>query len=95
MQRKKHSAEFKAKIALEAAKGLKTINEIASEAEVHPTQVTQWKKQLLDEIQTLFGTTRGQKQKSEEDLAAILYQQIGQLKVELDWMKKKSGIASR
>lgn len=95
MQRKKHSAEFKAKIALEAAKGLRTINEIASEAEVHPTQVTQWKKQLLDEIQTLFGTTRGQKQKSEEDLAAMLYQQIGQLKVELDWMKKKSGIASR
>jgi putative transposase len=95
MQRKKHSAEFKAKIALEAAKGLKTINEIASEAEVHPTQVTQWKKQLLDEIQTLFGTTRRQKQKSEEELTAILYQQIGQLKVDLDWMKKKSGIASR
>jgi len=95
MQRKKHSAEFKAKIALEAAKGLKTINEIASEAEVHPTQVTQWKKQLLDEIQTLFGTSRGQKQKSEEELTATLYQQIGQLKVDLDWMKKKSGIASR
>jgi transposase-like protein len=94
MQRKKHSAEFKAKIALEAAKGLKTINEIASESEVHPTQVTLWKKQLLDEIPSLFASSRGQKQKTQEDLTASLYQQIGQLKVELDWVKKKSGIAS-
>jgi transposase-like protein len=92
MQRKKHSAEFKAKIALEAAKGLKTINEIAGEAEVHPTQVTLWKKQLLDEIPSLFASSRGQKQKRDDDLTASLYQQIGQLKVELDWMKKKSGL---
>lgn len=88
MQRKKHSAEFKAKIALEAIKGLKTINEIASEAEVHPTQVTLWKKQLLEEIPSLFASTRSQKQKKDEDLTAALYQQIGQLKVELDWIKK-------
>ena len=88
MQRKKHSAEFKAKVALEAAKGLKTINEIASESEVHPTQVTLWKKQLLEEIPTLFASNRGQKQKTQEDLTATLYQQIGQLKVELDWVKK-------
>jgi transposase-like protein len=95
MQRKKHSAEFKAKIALEAIKGLKTINEIASEAEVHPTQVTLWKKQLIEEIPTLFTNGRGQKEKSQEDLTALLYQQIGQLKVELDWIKKKSGIVGR
>ena len=94
MQRKKHSAEFKAKVALEAAKGLKTINEIASESEVHPTQVTLWKKQLLEEIPTLFASNRGQKQKTQEDLTAMLYQQIGQLKVELDWVKKKSGFIS-
>jgi putative transposase len=94
MQRKKHSAEFKAKVALEAAKGLKTINEIASESEVHPTQVTLWKKQLLEEIPTLFASNRGQKQKTQEDLTATLYQQIGQLKVELDWVKKKSGFIS-
>jgi transposase-like protein len=55
MQRKKHSAEFKAKIALEAVKGLRTINEIAGEAEVHLTQVTLWKKQLLEELSTLLG----------------------------------------
>jgi transposase-like protein len=88
MQRKKHSAEFKAKIALEAVKGLKTINEIAGEAEVHPTQVTLWKKQLIEEIPTLFANSRGQKEKSQEDLTDLLYQQIGQLKVELDWVKK-------
>jgi transposase-like protein len=93
MQRKKHSAEFKAKIALEAAKGLKTINEIAGEAEVHPTQVTLWKKQLLDEMPSLFASGRGKQEKKEEDLTAALYQQIGQLKVELDWMKKKSGLS--
>jgi transposase-like protein len=95
MQRKKHSAEFKAKIALEAIKGLKTINEIASEAEVHPTQVTLWKKQLIEEIPTLFTNGRDHKEKSQEDLTALLYQQIGQLKVELDWIKKKSGIVGR
>jgi transposase-like protein len=94
MQRKKHSAEFKAKIALEALKSLRTINEIASEAQVHPTQVNQWKKQLQEEIPTLFASNKGQKQKNQEDLTAILYQQIGQLKVELDWLKKKSGITS-
>jgi transposase-like protein len=94
MQRKKHSAEFKAKIALEAAKGLNTINEIASESEVHPSQVTLWKKQLLEEIPTLFASNRGQKPKKEDELTAMLYQQIGQLKVELDWVKKKSGIVS-
>lgn len=92
MQRKKHSAEFKAKIALEAAKGLKTINEIASDAGVHPTQVTLWKKQLVEEIPSLFVSSPGKKEKSQEELTDSLYQQIGQLKVELDWVKKKSGI---
>jgi len=76
MQRKKHSAEFKAKIALEAAKGLKTINEIAGEAEVHPTQVTLWKKQLLDEMPSLFASSRGKQEKKEEDLTAALAVQL-------------------
>ena len=93
MQRKKHSAEFKAKIALEAVKGLKTINEIAGESEVHPTQVTLWKKQLLDEMPSLFASNRGKQEKKEEDLTAALYQQIGQLKVELDWVKKNLVLA--
>jgi transposase-like protein len=95
MQRKKHSAEFKAKIALEALKGLRTVNEIALEAGVHPSQVALWKKQLMEEIPNLFASNRGQKEKSQEDLTDLLYQQIGQLKVELDWVKKKSGFVSR
>jgi transposase-like protein len=88
MQRKKHSAEFKAKVSLEALKGLKTINEIASEVQVHPTQINLWKKQLAEEIPTIFANSRGQKRKSEEDLTVSLHQQIGQLKVELDWVGK-------
>jgi len=93
MQRKKHSPDFKAKVALEAVKGVKTINQIASELEVHPTQVTQWKTQLMEALPAIFANKQGQKQKSEEELTAGLYQQIGQLKVELDWLKKKAGVA--
>jgi putative transposase len=95
MQRKKHSADFKAKVALEAIKGLRTINELSSEYEVHPSQVNQWKKQVLDELPGIFSSRRIQNQKEQEDLTASLYQQIGQLKVELDWLKKKSGQLSR
>ena len=95
MQRKQHNADFKAKVALEALKGLKTINELASEHSVHPTQINQWKKQVLDALPDLFSNRKSQRQKSQEDLTASLYQQIGQLKVELDWLKKKSGLTSR
>ena len=90
-KRKKHGAEFKAKVALEAIKGVKTINEIASRYEVHPTQVTQWKKQAVESLSRVF-SGRGEKtEKAEEELKARLYQQIGQLQVELDWLKKKLG----
>jgi putative transposase len=95
MQRKQHSAEFKAKVALEAIKGLKTVNELATEYSVHPTQIHQWKKQVLDELPQVFSSRRAQSQKEQEDLSAMFYQQIGQLKVELDWLKKKSGIVPR
>lgn len=88
MQRKQHSAEFKSKVVVEAIKGLKTVNEIASEMGVHPTQVTQWKKQALESLPDVFSSRRGQSQKEQEDLTGTLYQQIGQLKVELDWLKK-------
>lgn len=88
MQRKQHSAEFKAKVVIEAMKGLKTVNEIASDMGVHPTQVTQWKKQALEALPDVFSSRRGQVQKAQEGLTGELYQQIGQLKVELDWLKK-------
>jgi transposase-like protein len=89
--RRQHGAEFKAKAALEALRGERTINELAAEYGVHPVQVTQWKKVVLEEVPQLFSRRRGAKAKEEEALKAILYQQIGQLKVELDWLKKKVG----
>lgn len=75
-------------MALEALKGIKTTNEIAAEYGVHPTQIAQWKKQALDELPQIFTSKRGEQKKSEEELTAALYQEIGQLKVQLDWLKK-------
>jgi transposase-like protein len=88
-QRKRYSAAIKAKVALEAIRGQKTANEIASEYGVHPTQIAHWKKQALDELPSIF--SQGQGEKTDEALIAALYQEIGQLKVELDWLKKKVG----
>ena len=90
-QRKRYSAEFKARMAFEALKGEKTINELASEYGVHPTQIAQWKKYLQTEGPRLFAACSGKRAQAEEALQAQLYQQIGQLKVELDWLKKKAG----
>ena len=92
--RKRYSADFKSKIALEAVKGTKTVNEIASIHGLHPNQITQWKKQLLEELPVLFSDKRVKANKDQEALEERLYQQIGQLKVELDWLKKKSGLLS-
>ena len=89
--RKHYSADQKAKIALAAIKGQQTVNEIASDFGVHPTQVSQWKKQLLDEASQVFASARDRQAEDTETLVARLYQEIGQLKVELDWLKKKSG----
>lgn len=90
--RKHFSSEFKVRVALEAIKGQKTANEIASEYGVHPTQIAQGKKQALDELPSIFDRPNGERVKNEEALIASLYQQIGQLKVEVDFLKKKSGL---
>ena len=90
-QRKQYRAELKAQIALEAIKGQRTVNEIAGGYGVHPTQVTKWKKTALEQLPQVFSDRRMKAEQSEESLRAQLYQQIGQLKVELDWVKKKSG----
>jgi transposase-like protein len=91
-QHRRHSAEFKAKVALEAIKGQRTVSEIAGEYGVHPgqiaQQIAQWKRQVLEELPGLFSSKRSREAKAEEELKASLYQQIGQLKVELDWLKK-------
>ena len=89
-QRKRYSADLKAKIALEAIKAQKTANEIATEYGVHPSQIAQWKKQALDGLPDLFSTRASDQAKNEEELIARLYQQIGQLKVQVDWLEKKS-----
>ena len=88
-KRKYHSAAFKAKVALEALQERETINQIASRHEIHPNLVTQWKRQLIDSLPDCFA--RKQHQATKEDgLKDELYQQIGKLKVEVDWLKKKS-----
>lgn len=90
-QRTRYSADFKAKLALEVIKGNRTLNEIASEAAVHPNLLMQWKRQLLESLPTIFADKRVKDNKEQEALTDQLYQQIGQLKVELDFLKKKSG----
>lgn len=94
-QRKRHSAEFKAKVALEAIKGQNTINEIAAKYQVHPNLVTQWKKLALAALPQVFSDPSRRPDREREQLEAALYQQIGQLKVELDWLKKKAGLFFR
>src|SRR5437588_3401203 len=89
-QRKRYSVDLKARVALEAIKGYKTANELAAEYGVHPTQIAQWKKQVLDGLPELFSMRRSEQASSEEALIASLYQQIGQLKVQVDWLEKKS-----
>ena len=91
-KRRNHSAQFKVKVALAAIKGDQTVAELASKYQVHATQVTQWKKQLLEALPEVFSQRRQRDQQAQDELTAQLYQQIGQLKVELDWLKKKSGL---
>ena len=86
--RRQHRAEFKAKVALEALRGERMMNELAAAYGVHPVHITQWKKVVLEEVPQLFSRRRGSESTEEEALKAALYQQIGQLKVELDWLKK-------
>ena len=89
--RRHYSGEFKAKVALAAIRGDRTINELAAEYGVHPARIMQWKKIAQEELPGIFTGRRNGKE--EEELKAALYQQIGQLKVELDWLKKKAGLA--
>jgi transposase-like protein len=89
--RKKHSAQFKAKVALEAVKGKKSIAELASQFEIHPNMINKWKKQLLEDLPSIFTDRNKHGSGEDEKLKERLYQQIGQLQVELDWLKKKAG----
>jgi transposase-like protein len=88
--RKNHDSAFKAKVALEAIKGEKTMAQISSEYGVHVNQIRQWRQKLLEELPGVFSDRRQKKDKETEEMTSELYRQIGQLKVELDWVKKKS-----
>ena len=88
--RKGYEGSFKAKVALEALKGEKTLAQLSSEFGVHANQIRQWRKRLLNELPKLFSDRRQKSDQEKDDLISELYRQIGQLKVEVDWLKKKS-----
>ncbi len=89
-RRKRYDSQFKAQVAIEAIKNQQTVAQIASEYGVHPNQVSQWKKQALDQLPQLFTTGRSKATADTGQLVDELYRQIGQLKVELDWLQKKT-----
>ena len=91
MKRSRYSSELKAKVALEAIRGQKTVNQIASEYDVHPNQVGTWKKQALKSLPEAFSNGMARSQEDDQEKMDALYQQIGQLQVELAFLKKRSG----
>jgi transposase len=86
-KRRRHSDEFKAKVALEAVKGVRTLSEMSAAYQVHPTVIAQWKRRLVDGAPGVFA--EGASGRSEEEITAPLYEEIGRLKMESDWLKKK------
>jgi putative transposase len=88
-KRKRYSATYKSRVAVEALKEQKTLSELSSEYGVHSNQISLWKKKLLTEAEFIFSNKRQRQKKEQEHLESELYRQIGQLKVELDWLKKK------
>ena len=89
IMKKTYDGHFKAKVALEAIKGEETISQIASKYNVHPSRIGLWKKQVLEKLPELFSERGNGRDKDREALESELYKQIGQLKVELEWLKKK------
>lgn len=86
--RKRHPASFKAKVALEAAKQTRTVAELAKAYQVHPVQIGQWKKQLLEGIESLFRDGRHRERDEDRAVQAELYERIGRLNMEVEWLKK-------
>ena len=87
---KRHSAEFKFKVALEAAKNTRTLAELSSEFGLHPSQISEWKGHLMAEGVNLFASMTAQQRREQESLQTDLYEQIGRLQMELEWLKKKA-----
>jgi putative transposase len=87
-KRKRHTAAFKARVALEAARQNRTLAELAKAYQVHPVQISQWKKRLLDGIESLFRDGRHREHEEGQALQAELYERIGRLNMEVEWLKK-------
>ena len=92
-KRRLHSPEMKAQVGLEALRGIEPVHAIAAKHKVHPVQVSQWKKEIQAQAKTLFEGKRGPQPIAAHSAPDRLYGEIGRLKMELDWLKKKSGIS--
>jgi len=89
-KRRTFTDKFKAKVALDAVKSIKSLTELATEYQVHPNQISKWKKQLLENAPALFSGGRDKSDRTEEELTAPLYEEIGRLKMDIKWLEKKS-----
>jgi putative transposase len=89
-KRRRYSTEFKFRLALEAAKGICTVNQLAGEHEVHPNQISRWKQRLTEEGTVIFTDRRKRRERDQAELEKELYEQIGRLRMELEWLKKKA-----
>ena len=89
-KRRQHSPELKVRVGLEALKGIEPVHAIAAKYQVHPVQVSQWKKEMLERLPEVFARKAPTSVAEAAEHEARLYQKIGQLEVELDWLKKKS-----
>ena len=90
--RRQYSAKFKARVALEAIRGDKTLSQLGTQFKVHPIQIAKWRKAALEQLPELFVDGRSRGTRTNEAESNALYEEIGRLKVELDWLKKKAGL---
>ena len=90
--RKHYSAKFKARVAIEAIRGERTLSQLGSQFKVHPMQIAKWRKAALEQLPELFVDGRTRKVRNEDADTDALYEEIGRLKMELDWLKKKAGL---
>ena len=88
-QRRKHTAEFKARVAIEAIRGVKTISEIAADFEIHPVMVGNWKKEMIGHLPELFANKNAKNEQSIEKETAQLHRKVGQLTMEVEFLEKK------